>query len=48
MTNDTAVRVSSLRKRYGDTCAVDGVELEIGRGDVFALLGPNGPARPRP
>ena len=42
MTNDTAVRVSSLRKRYGDTCAVDGVELEIGRGDVFALLGPNG------
>jgi ABC-2 type transport system ATP-binding protein len=42
MTNDTAVRVSGLRKRYGDTCAVDGVELEIGRGEVFALLGPNG------
>jgi ABC-2 type transport system ATP-binding protein len=42
MTNDTAVRVSGLRKRYGDTFAVDGVELEIGRGEVFALLGPNG------
>ena len=42
MANDTAVRVSGLRKRYGDTCAVDGVELEIGRGEVFALLGPNG------
>ena len=42
MTNDTAVRVSGLRKRYGDACAVDGVELEIGRGEVFALLGPNG------
>src|ERR1700755_1190964 len=42
MTNDTAVRVSGLRKRYGDTCAVDGVELEISRGEVFALLGPNG------
>jgi ABC-2 type transport system ATP-binding protein len=42
MANDMAVRVSGLRKRYGDTCAVDGVELEIGRGEVFALLGPNG------
>ena len=37
-----AVRVEGLRKRYGDTSAVDGVELEIGRGEVFALLGPNG------
>jgi ABC-2 type transport system ATP-binding protein len=42
MTNDVAVRVSDLRKRYGDTYAVDGVELEIRRGEVFALLGPNG------
>jgi ABC-2 type transport system ATP-binding protein len=42
MANDMAVRVSDLRKRYGDTCAVDGVELEIRRGEVFALLGPNG------
>jgi ABC-2 type transport system ATP-binding protein len=39
---DMAVRVEGLRKRYGDTSAVDGVELEIGRGEVFALLGPNG------
>ena len=42
MANDVAVRVEGLRKRYGDTSAVDGVELEIGRGEVFALLGPNG------
>jgi ATPase subunit of ABC transporter with duplicated ATPase domains len=42
MANDVAVQVSGLRKRYGDTCAVDGVELEIRRGEVFALLGPNG------
>src|ERR1700760_1208165 len=39
---DMAVRVEGLRKRYGDTSAVDGGELEIGRGEVFALLGPNG------
>ena len=42
MGTDTAVRVSGLRKRYGDTTAVDGVDLEISRGEVFALLGPNG------
>ena len=31
-----------LRKRYHDVNAVDGVDLEIADGEVFALLGPNG------
>jgi len=39
---DTAVRVSGLRKQYGDVDAVSGVDIDIRRGEVFALLGPNG------
>jgi len=42
MDDGTAVRVAGLRKRYGDLTAVDGIDLEIGTGEVFALLGPNG------
>jgi len=36
------VRLSDLVKRYGDLHAVDGVSLEIGRGEFFTLLGPSG------
>ena len=36
------VRVAGLRKRYGDVTAVDGVDLEIGRGEFFTMLGPSG------
>ena len=31
-----------VRKRYGDTVALDGVTLEVEAGEVFGLLGPNG------
>ena len=34
--------VEELRKRYGDIQAVDGISFEVQRGEVFALLGPNG------
>ena len=36
------VRLSGLTKRYGDVVAVDGVDLEIARGEFFTLLGPSG------
>ncbi len=32
----------SLVKRYRSVTALDGVDLEIGRGEVFGLIGPNG------
>jgi len=38
----TAVSAQSLHKTYGDTKVLDGVDLSIGEGEVFALLGPNG------
>jgi ABC-2 type transport system ATP-binding protein len=41
-TNHAAIAVENLRKSYGDTHAVDGVDLDIDNGEVFALLGPNG------
>jgi ABC-2 type transport system ATP-binding protein len=37
-----AVRVEDLRKRYGDTYALDGLDLAVRRGTVHGLLGPNG------
>src|SRR5258707_1424759 len=37
-----ALRVRHLRKAYKDVVAVDGLDLEIRRGECFGLLGPNG------
>ena len=36
------LRVSGLRKRYGDLEVVAGVDLELAPGECFGLLGPNG------
>ncbi len=37
-----AIDVRGLVKRYGETVAVDGLDLTVERGETFALLGPNG------
>jgi len=36
------ISVSQLRKEYGQIPAVDGLDLEIEQGEIFAILGPNG------
>ncbi|MCM2314968.1 MAG: ABC transporter ATP-binding protein [Thermoanaerobaculia bacterium] len=37
-----AVLCRGLRKRFSDVVAVDGLDLEVRRGECFGLLGPNG------
>jgi ABC-2 type transport system ATP-binding protein len=39
---EPAVRTTDLRKVFGSLVAVDGLDLEVHRGEVFGLLGPNG------
>lgn len=39
---ETVVSVSGLTKSYDDFVAVDGIDLIVGRGEVFGMLGPNG------
>jgi len=40
--SDIAVRCVGLVKHYDDVKAVDGLDLEVRRGECFGLLGPNG------
>jgi lipooligosaccharide transport system ATP-binding protein len=39
---DALVRARGLTKRFGDFVAVDGIDFEVRRGEVFGFLGPNG------
>jgi len=39
---DVMIRISGLVVRYGSYAAVDGLDLELFRGELFGLLGPNG------
>ncbi len=36
------VRLVGLIKRFGGVAAVDGVDLDIARGEFFTMLGPSG------
>jgi ABC-2 type transport system ATP-binding protein len=36
------IKVSNLKKRYGNKQAVDGVSFSVKKGEIFGILGPNG------
>jgi ABC-2 type transport system ATP-binding protein len=40
--NDVAVRLEGVTKRFGEFTAVSGLDLEVPRGTVYGFLGPNG------
>jgi ABC-2 type transport system ATP-binding protein len=40
--SDAAVRLSGVTKRFGGHVAVSGLDLEVPRGVIYGLLGPNG------
>jgi ABC-2 type transport system ATP-binding protein len=42
MSNDMAIKVRDLHKRFGDLYAVQGISFDVRAGDTFSLLGPNG------
>ncbi len=37
-----AIKVHGLKKSYGGKIAVNGIDLEVVQGEIFAILGPNG------
>jgi ABC-2 type transport system ATP-binding protein len=39
---DAAIAATGLRKSYGDKVVLDGIDLSVPAGTIFALLGPNG------
>jgi ABC-2 type transport system ATP-binding protein len=42
MMDSTVIKISNLKKKFGDLAAVDGISFDICRGEVFGFLGPNG------
>jgi ABC-2 type transport system ATP-binding protein len=36
------IHVENLTKYYGDLCAVDGISLDVQKGEILGILGPNG------
>lgn len=42
MTNENAVEISGVTFRYGDRVALRDLDLQVRRGEIYALLGPNG------
>ncbi|AHZ85785.1 ABC transporter ATP-binding protein [Bdellovibrio bacteriovorus] len=42
MSTNVAIEIKDLTKKYDDKIAVDGINLEIYKGECFGLLGPNG------
>ena len=48
MSSALPLRIDGLIKRFGPVIAVDGITLELQRGECLGLLGPNGAGKSTP
>ena len=42
LNNTPIIRIANLHKNFGDTAAVSDLNLEVKRGELFGLVGPDG------
>ncbi len=42
MSDNYIIKTENLTRKFGDLVAVDGLNLEIGQGEIFGLVGPDG------
>ena len=40
--SDIVIDVTGLTKKYGDKTVVDGLTMQVKRGEIYGFLGPNG------
>lgn len=45
--NESVITVEKLVKKFEDITAVDGVSLQVKKGELFGLLGPMAQVKPR-
>src|SRR5690625_5673760 len=38
----SVLKITNLTKKFGDFTALDGVNLEVNKGEVYGFIGPNG------
>ncbi len=39
---ESVIKVDSLKRKFGNLTAVDGIDFQVNRGEIFGFLGPNG------
>lgn len=44
---ENVIEISQLKKHFGDYQALNSISLNVRKGQILALLGPNGQAKPR-